>query len=90
MTWDKASQTKVYATRKEKFIMKERPMREQRRNLENVRVTPLRVSRFEFEKHHEELTEQKERGMTPQSKADRVAQIMKDAHEKAERRKKRR
>ena len=70
--------------------MKERPMREQRRNLENVRVTPLRVSRFEFEKHHEEMTEQKGRSMTPQSKADRVAQIMKDAHEKAERRKKRR
>ena len=70
--------------------MKERPMREQRRNLENVRVTPLRVSRFEFEKHHEEMTEQKERGVAPQSKADRVAQIVKDAHEKAKRRKKRR
>jgi len=36
------------------------------------------------------MTEQKERGMTPPSKADRVAKIMKDAHEKAERRKKRR
>jgi len=48
------------------------------------------VSRFEFEKHHEEMTEQKERSTTPQSKADRVAQIMKDAHEKAGRRKKRR
>jgi len=70
--------------------MKERPMREQRRNLENVRVTPQRVSRFEFEKHHEEMTEQKERSTPPQSKADQVAQIMKDAHEKAERRKKRR
>jgi len=90
VTWDEESQTKVQATRKGKFIMKERPMREQRRNLENVRVTPLRVSRFEFEKHHEEMTEQKERSTTPQSKADRVAQIMKDAHEKAGRRKKRR
>jgi len=91
VTWEDESQTKVYATRKGKSIMKERPMREQRRNLENVRVTPLRVSRFEFEKHHEEMAEQqKERSMTPQSKADRVAQIMKDAHEKAGRRKKRR
>ena len=90
MTWEDESQTKVYAIRKGKSIMKERPMREQRRNLENVRVTPLRVSRFEFEKHHEEMTEQKERSTPPQSKADRVAQIMKDAHEKAERRKKRR
>lgn len=71
--------------------MKERPMREQRRNLENVRVTPSRVSRFEFEKRHEEMTEQeKERSLNPQSKADRLAQIMKTAHEKVERRKKRR
>jgi hypothetical protein len=36
------------------------------------------------------MTEQKERNTPPQSKADRVAQIMKEAHEKAERRKKRR
>ncbi len=71
--------------------MKERPMREQRRNLENVRVTPSRVSRFEFEKHHEEMTEQeKERRVSPQSKAERIAQVMKEAHDKVERRKKRR
>jgi hypothetical protein len=70
--------------------MKERPMREQRRNLENVRVTPPRVSRFEFEKHQDEMAEQqKERTLTPQSKADRIAQVMKEAHEKVERRKKR-
>jgi hypothetical protein len=71
--------------------MKERPMRDQTRNQENIRIAPTRVSRFEFDKHHEEMTEQhKEREMRPQSKAERIAQVMKEAHEKVERRRKRR
>jgi len=71
--------------------MKERSTREQRRNLENVRVVPPRVSRFEFEKHHEEMAEQqKERSFSPQSKAEKIARVMKEAHEKVERRRKRR
>jgi hypothetical protein len=71
--------------------MKERSPREQRRNLEYVRATPPRVSRFGFQKRHEELTEQeKEHGFKPESKAERIAQVMKEAHEKVERKRKRR
>ena len=71
-------------------------MRDQTRNIETFKVgTGARMNEFDFHKHqgemHEHLDEAEGlRAATKEHRADRVADIMKKAHEKVLRRKKRR
>ena len=65
------------------------------RNIETVRVGTNRVNEFEFHKHQGEMAQhrggkQPDGSDTPQTKAERVQQVIKQAHEKVVRRKKRR
>ncbi len=71
-------------------------MRDQTRNIETFKVgTGARMNEFDFHKHQEEMHEHHDelegnRAGTTETKAERVADIMKKAHEKVLRRKKRR
>ena len=70
-------------------------MRDQTRNIETFKVGATRVNEFDFHKHQGEMhehhsNEQKQAVGAAASKAERVAEIMKTAHEKVLRRKKRR
>jgi hypothetical protein len=71
-------------------------MRDQTRNIETFKVgAGTRVNEFDFRKHqgemHEHHTTEHEQVFTkPETKADRVAKLMKQAHEIVLRRKKRR
>ncbi len=70
-------------------------MRDQTRNIETFKVGATRVNEFDFHKHQGEMHEhdaaEHEKGFgKPETRAERVAQIMKKAHEKVLRRKKRR
>jgi len=70
--------------------------REQMRNLETFKVGANEVNEFEYQQHQGELTEQLEhhgdqqnQDTPPLTDAERVEQIMADAHEKVEERKRR-
>ena len=71
-------------------------MRDQTRNIETFKVgAGTRVNEFDFHKHqgemHEHHANESERGFgRVETKAKRVAELMKKAHEKVLRRKKRR
>jgi hypothetical protein len=70
-------------------------MKGQTRNIETFKVGATRVNEFDFHKHqgemHEPRADEHERGSgATETKAERVAEIMKKAHEKVLRRKKRR
>jgi hypothetical protein len=71
-------------------------MRDQTRNIETFKVgAGTRVNEFDFHKHqgemHEHHTNEHEQAFAkPETKANRVARLMKQAHEKVLRRKKRR
>lgn len=70
-------------------------MRDQTRNIETFKVGATKVNEFDFHKHqgemHEHRADEGEPGMRQtETKAERVAEIMKKAHEKVLRRKKRR
>jgi hypothetical protein len=68
--------------------------REQMRNLETFKIGGNQVNEFEYQKNQGQLTEQHEQhtgeGETskPLTKAERVKQVMADAHKKVEKRKK--
>ena len=70
-------------------------MKDQTRNIETFKVGATRVNEFDFHKHQGEMHEhhgeehQQDSGKT-ESKAERVARLTKEAHEKVLRRKKRR
>ena len=70
--------------------------REQMRNLETSKIGATQVNEVEFHKNKGEMTEQHEShsglipGSAPQTKAERVAQIMADAHRKVEKKRKKR
>jgi hypothetical protein len=70
--------------------------REQMRNLETFKVGANEVNEFEYQQHQGELTEQLEHHADQQNQdtpslteAERVEQIMAEAHEKVEERKRR-
>lgn len=69
--------------------------REQMRNLETFKVGANAVNEFEYQQHQGELTEQLEHHpdqqnpSAPVTQAERVEQIMAEAHEKVEERKRR-
>jgi hypothetical protein len=70
--------------------------REQMRNLETFKVGANDVNEFEYQQNQGELTEQLEhhadqqnQDAAPMTEAERVEQIMADAHEKVEERKRR-
>jgi hypothetical protein len=71
-------------------------MRDQTRNIETFKVgASTRVNEFDFHKHqvemHEHHTNEHERSFgKAETKAERVAQLMRQVHEKVMRRKKRR
>jgi hypothetical protein len=71
-------------------------MRDQTRNIETFKVgTGARMNEFDFHKHQGEMHEQhdEDEGLhagSTETKAERVAEVMKKAHEKVLRRKKRR
>lgn len=70
-------------------------MRDQTRNIETFKVGATRVNEFDFHKHqgemHEHQANENQQGFGGgETKAERVAQVMKKAHEKVLRRKKRR
>jgi hypothetical protein len=71
-------------------------MRDQTRNIETFKVgTGARMNEFDFHKHQEEMHEHHDESENHpigagETKAERVADIMKKAHEKVLRRKKRR
>ncbi len=71
-------------------------MRDQTRNIETFKVgTGVRMNEFDFHKHQEEMHEhhdetESHRVDAAETKAARVADIMKKAHEKVLRKKKRR
>jgi len=68
--------------------------REQMRNLETFKIGGTQVNEFEYQKNQGQLTEQHDQhtgeGDNPQplTKAERVKQVMADAHKKVEKRKK--
>lgn len=70
-------------------------MRDQTRNIETFKVgAGTRVNEFDFHKHqgemHEHHTNEHEQSFDQaETKAERVAQLMRQAHEKVMRRKKR-
>ena len=70
--------------------------KDQTRNIETFKIGGTRVNEFEFHKHQGEMNEHFQQhphlGATenkPLTKAERVAQLMEQAHRKAQRRKKR-
>ena len=70
-------------------------MKDQTRNIETFKVGATKVNEFDFHKHqgemhehHDDLTEQGPN--KPETTAERVARLTKQAHEKVLRRKKRR
>ena len=71
-------------------------MKGQTRNIETFKVgAGTRVNEFDFHKHQEEMhehppTEHEEDFAKTETKAERVARLMKEAHEKVLKRKKRR
>lgn len=70
-------------------------MKGQTRNIETFKVGSTRVNEFDFHKHQGEMqehhvTQQEQGGGKVQTRAERVAEVMKQAHEKVLRRKKRR
>ena len=70
-------------------------MKGQTRNLETFKVGSTRVNEFDFHKHQGEMHEHHDNNQEPvagkaQTKAERVAEVMKQAHEKVLRRRKRR
>jgi hypothetical protein len=70
-------------------------MKGQTRNIETFKVGSTRVNEFDFHKHQGEMQEhrgnQPEPGAgTAQTKAERLAEVTKQAHAKVLRRKKRR
>ena len=70
-------------------------MKGQTRNIETFKVGSTRVNEFDFHKHQGEMQEhhanQQDQGGGPaQTKAERVAEVTKQAHAKVLRRKKRR
>jgi hypothetical protein len=70
-------------------------MKDQTRNIETFKVGATRVNEFDFHKHQGEMHEhhgnKQEQGFGKvETKADRVAALTKQAHEKVLRRKKRR
>jgi hypothetical protein len=70
-------------------------MKDQTRNIETFKVgAGTRVNEFDFHKHQEKMHEHREEEghtMPPQeTKAERVAEVMKKAHEKVLKRKKQR
>jgi hypothetical protein len=69
-------------------------MKDQTRNIEIFKVGSTRVNEFDFHKHQGEMREariddQDQPSNARQSRAERVAEITKKAHEKVLRRKKR-
>jgi hypothetical protein len=70
-------------------------MRDQTRNIETFKVgTGTRVNEFDFHKHQGEmhehhLDEHEQSPAKAETKAERVAEVMKKAHEKAMRRRRR-
>ncbi len=68
--------------------------REQMRNLETFKIGGTQVNEFEYQKNQGQLTEQHEPhsgegdNSKPLTKAERVKQVMADAHKKVEKRKK--
>lgn len=68
--------------------------REQMRNLETFKIGSGQVNEFEYQKNQGQLTEQSEQHPDQQStgsqvtKAERVKQVMAEAHKKVEKRKK--
>jgi hypothetical protein len=70
-------------------------MKGQTRNIETFKVGSTRVNEFDFHKHQGEMQEhhdnnQEQIAGKTQTKAEQVAEVMKQAHEKVLRRKKRR
>ncbi len=70
-------------------------MKSQTRNIETFKVGSTRVNEFDFHKHQGEMHEHHDNDPEPdtanvQTKAERVAEVMKQAHEKVLRRRKRR
>ena len=70
-------------------------MKGQTRNIETFKVGSTRVNEFDFHKHQGEMHEhhdnnQEQAADKVQTKAERVAEVTKQAHEKVLRRKKRR
>jgi hypothetical protein len=70
-------------------------MKDQTRNIETFKVGSTRVNEFDFHKHQGEMrgTHVDDHGRANSgsaSKADRVAEVVKKAHEKVLKRKKRR
>ena len=70
-------------------------MKGQTRNIETFKVGSTRVNEFDFQKHQGEMHEhhdnnQEQAADKVQTKAERVAEVTKQAHEKVLRRKKRR
>jgi hypothetical protein len=70
-------------------------MKDQTRNIETFKVGATRVNEFDFHKHqgemHERHATKAESGVNiTASKAERVAESIKNAHERVARRKKRR
>ena len=70
-------------------------MKGQTRNIETFKVgAGTRVNEFDFHKHQGEMHEHRDEHEhaigAPETKAERVAEVMKKAHEKVLRRKKRR
>ena len=68
--------------------------REQMRNLETFKIGGTQVNEFEYQKNQGQLTEQHEQhtgepdSSKPLTQAERVKQVMADAHKKVEKRKK--
>ena len=70
-------------------------MRDQTRNIETFKVGATRVNKFDFHKHQGEMHEHHAGEPKPHdgranARAEQVAELMKQAHKKVERRKKRR
>jgi len=70
-------------------------MKGQTRNIETFKVGSTKVNKFDFHKHQGEmhgtqLDDQDQPASSTMSQADRVAEVVKKAHEKVLRRKKRR
>lgn len=71
--------------------------REQMRNLETFKIGSGQVNEFEYQRNQGQLTEQLEQHADEQdhnskrvTKAERVKQVMADAHKRVEKRKKKR
>ena len=69
--------------------------RDQTRNIEAFKIGGTRVNEFEFHKNQERMTEQfeqhavdKSSGAKPATKAERVAELIAEAHRKVEKRRK--